>query len=141
MWGGVWKLLLGKKGHANWHFTDESRPRPSPMAMFIVRSENPAWFEVLAWRLEESTLRAFMRLIAPGRRLLRRPAPEEEEDEEKEDGSEESAETAGRKDRLRKRLCASAGLFGIYLTWTIMCWFIFTCACEPLHALTHTLAC
>ena len=165
MWGGIWKLLLGKKGHANWHWTDESRKRPSPMALFIARSENPQWFEVLGWRLEESPLRPFMRLIALGyefeawtelpqtlrdvvlfaprllmalaRLILRRPAPEAEEEEE--EGSEESAETEGRRERLRKRLCAAAGLFGIYLTWTIMSWFIFTCASRAsrLHARAH----
>ena len=155
MWVGIYKLLLGKKRHANWHWTDESRKRPTPMALFIARSENPEWFEVLGWRLERSPLRPFMRLIALGyefeawqelpqtlrdvvlfvprlfmalvRFILRRPAPEAEEEEE-EEGSEESAETAGRHERLRKRLCAAAGLFGIYSTWTIFAWFIFTCA-------------
>ena len=154
MWSGIWKLLLGKKGHASWHWADASHKRPSPMALFIARSENPAWFEVLAWRLEESPLRPFMRLIALGyefeawtelpqtlrdvalfaprllmalvRLILRRPAPEAEEEED--EGSEESAESEGRRERLRKRRCAAAGLFGIYLTWTIMSWFIFTCA-------------
>ena len=161
MWGGIWKLLLGKKRHANWHWADASRPRPSPMTMFILRSQNPAWFEVLGWRLEESPLRPFMRLIALGyefeawlelpqtlwgvllflprlvialgRLILRRPASEEEEEEE---GSEESAETAGRHERLRKRLCAAAGLFGIYLTWTIFSW----CAGLCMHALHRNAA-
>ena len=168
MWSGIWKLLLGKKGHANWHWTDESRKRPSPMALFIARSENPEWFEVLGWRLEESPLRPFMRLIALGyefeaweelpqtlrdlvlfaprlimalgRLILRRPAPEEEE-EGSEEGSEESAETEGRRERLRKRLCAAAGLFGIFLTWTIMSWFIFTCASRASRCMHTLFAC
>ena len=168
VWGGIWKLLLGKKGHANWHWTDESRKRPTPMALFIARSENPQWFEVLAWRLEESPLRPFMRLIALGyefeaweelpqtlrdlvlfaprlimalgRLILRRPAPEEEE-EGSEEGSEESAETEGRRERLRKRLCAAAGLFGIFLTWTIMSWFIFTCASRASRCMHTLFAC
>jgi hypothetical protein len=167
MWVGIWKLLLGKKRHVNWHWTDESRKRPTPMALFIARSENPEWFEVLGWRLEQSPLRPFMRLIALGyefeawselpqtlrgvllfvprlvialgRLILRRLAPEEEEEKrEEEEGSEENAETAGRHERLRKRLCAAAGLFGIYLMWTIFSW----CACTGLrwHALHRNAA-
>ncbi len=160
IWAGLWKLLLGKKGHASWHFTDESRSPPSKLAMFIMRSENPPWFEVLAWRLEESPLRPFMRLLALGyefeawlelpdtlrdlalflprllaalaRCILRKPAPAEAEGESKDEGSETSAETAARRDRLRKRLCASAGFMGIYLVWTIFAW----CAPRPgLHML------
>jgi hypothetical protein len=154
MWSGIWKLLLGKKGHANWHFTDDSRKRPTALAMFVLRSENPAWYEVLAWRLEESPLRPFMRIIALGyefeawtelpdtlrdlvlfvprllaalgRCILRRPAPEAEKDVGW-DGSELSDETAGRQEQFRKRLCAAAGLLGIYMVWTIFSWFIFVC--------------
>ena len=162
MWGGIYKLLLGKKGHANWHFTDEKRPRPSKLAMFVLRSENPAWYEVLAWRLEESPLRPFMRLIALGyefeawtelphtlrdlvvfvphllvalgRCVLRRPAQEAEEEADAE-GSELNDEAAGRQEQFRKRLCAAAGLLGIYVVWTIFSWFIFACTAPAcMHA-------
>ena len=162
MWSGIWKLLLGMKGHANWHFTDDSCKPPTRLAMFVLRSENPAWYEVLAWRLEESPLRPFMRLIALGyefeawtelpdtlrdlvlfvphllaalgRCILRRPAPEAEEEANAE-GSELSDEAAGRQEQFRKRLCAAAGLLGIYMVWTIFSWFIFVCTAPAcMHA-------
>jgi hypothetical protein len=163
IWTGVWKLVFGKKAHAQWHFADASRPRPSALAMRILRGENPGGFEVLAFRLELSPLRPFARLLALayefeawmelphtlrdlalflprlvlalGRCLLRRPAAEKEEQEE-EEGSEASVETMARRDRLRKRLCAAAGLTGIYLVWVIFSW----CVCHDARLRCATIA-
>ena len=145
-------MLLGKKAHAQWHFADASRPRPSALTMRIMRGENPAWFEVLAFRLELSPLRPFMRLLALayefeawtelphtmrdvalflprlalalGRCVLRRPAAEKDDwATEEDEGSEASPEMMARRDRLRKRLCATAGLVGVYLVWIIFSWY------------------
>ena len=131
--------------------------------MFIVRSENPAWFEVVGYQLEESPLRPIMRLIALAyefeawtelpctlrdlvvlvprllvalaRCILRRPAAESKVvDDDDDDGSEVSAGSAGRRGRLRKRLCASAGFLGIYFVWAIFSWFIFVRAFISLAA-------
>ena len=154
IWAGLWKLLFGKTAHANWHFTDPAREPLSKLTLFIARSENPAWFEVVGYQLEESPLRPIMRLIALAyefeawtelphtlrdlvllaprllvafvRFILRRPAAESEGvDDDDDEGSEVSAGSAARRDRLRKRLCASAGFLGIYFVWAIFSWFIF----------------
>ena len=122
IWRGMWKLLLGKKAHAEWHFTDKNRKRPSELAMFIITSEDPAWPEVVA----------FFATWIPGRLLamikyvLRIEEKEEEKAEEKSESSEGSVGAEARRDRLMKRLYASAGLIGIYMCWAIFSWFIFT---------------
>ena len=62
------------------------------------------------------------RLLAMLKYLLRIKGKEEEEEEESEASSEVSAGAAARRDRLMKRLYASAGLIGIYICWTIFSW-------------------
>jgi hypothetical protein len=123
-WAGKWKLLLGKTKHANWHFTDATRKRPSDLAMFIIRNEDPSWVEVLIFLAEWLPLQLLMRV----KQLLRmlgcmKQAPEEEEEQEEERETEEEKSSEGsagaeaRMDRLRKRLYASAGFIGVYVTW------------------------
>ena len=117
IWRGLWKMLLGKQAHANWHFTDDTRQQPTELAMFIITSEDPAWPEVVT----------FLVTWVPGRLLavlkyLLRIKEKEEESEESEASSEVSAGAAARRDRLMKRLYASAGLIGIYICWTIFSW-------------------
>ena len=154
----MWKKLLGKGAHAQWHFTDAARKQPSELTMFIIQSPDADWVEVLMYRLELSPLRPVVRLLALAydfdawtellsgetlrelalmlprmllalvRCVLRRPPPEAEEEEAEEERSEASEGTLARRDRAKKRLVASAGLLGVFLTWTIMSWFIFTCA-------------
>ena len=151
-WSGLWKKLLGKAAHAQWHFTDASRKQPSELTMFIIQSPDADWVEVLMYRLELSPLRPLIRLLALAydfdawtellsdktprelalmmprmllalaRCVLRRPAPVEEAEEEEEEGSEASEGTLARRDRAKKRLVASAGLLGVFLTWAIMSW-------------------
>ena len=126
IWRGVWKMLLGKKAHSEWHFTDETRTRPSELAMFIIREDDPAWPDVVM----------FIVTWVPGRILAMlkhvlgiKDKEEEEKEEEKEEksegSSEESAGAEARRDRLMKRLYASFGLIGIYICWAIFSWFIF----------------
>ena len=164
MFSGVWRLLLGKHAHSHWHFT---RNRPKDLTMFVVRGEDPSMLEALAWRLEESPLRPLMRVVAlaydaeawaelPGMLLaallwlprklrwlvlrLRGKLPEEgEEDDGSDSSSEVSEATAARRDRLRKRLYASAGLLGVYVVWAIFSWFIFVCTAPAcMHACVVT---
>ena len=65
--------------------------------------------------------------------ILEEEAAEEEEDEKDGKGGpaasasgSSTGSAAARSDALKKRLFASAGLLGVYVTWTIMAWFIFT---------------
>jgi len=125
IWRGMWKMLLGKKAHSEWHFTDETRTHPTELAMFIIREDDPAWPDVVM----------FIVTWVPGRLLAMlkhvigikdsEGNEEEKEDEKSEGSSEESAGAEARRDRLMKRLYASFGLIGIYICWAIFSWFIF----------------
>ena len=121
IWRGLWKMLLGKHAHANWHFTDDTKERPTELAMFIITSEDPAWPEVVTF------IATWVpgRILAALKYLLGIKEKEEEEEEASEASSEASAGAEARRDRLMKRLYASAGLIGIYICWTIFSWFIF----------------
>jgi hypothetical protein len=116
IWRGLWKMVLGKKAHANWHFTDATRQHPSELALFIITNEDPAWPEVLGFLLTWVP----HRLLALIRSVMCMKV--EAEEEEKSESSEESAGAEARRDRLMKRLYASAGLIGIYVTWAIFSW-------------------
>lgn len=153
MWSGVYKMVLGKHAHADWHFTDETRKTPSDVAMFIATSQDPGVLEVAAFWLENlgGPMRFIMRVVAlaydveawvevPAMigaafmvvpRMLRRfvlwMEGKDPPEEASEDGSSEaSAATKARRDRMTKRLYASTGLIGVYLVWCIFAWFIFT---------------
>ena len=121
IWRGLWKMLLGKKAHAEWHFTDESRKHPSELAMFIIREDDPAWPDVVVFIVTWVP----GRIVAMFKHLLGIKDAEEKEEEEEEESSEGSVGAEARRDRLMKRLYASAGLIGIYVTWAIFSWFIF----------------
>ena len=121
IWRGLWKMVLGKHAHANWHFTDDTRKQPTELAMFIITSEDPAWPEVVTF------IATWIpgRILAALKYLLGIKDKEEEEEEASESSSEGSAGAEARRDRLMKRLYASAGLIGIYICWAIFSWFIF----------------
>ena len=121
IWRGLWKMVLGKHAHANWHFTDNTRKQPTELAMFIITSEDPAWPEVVTF------IATWIpgRILAALKYLLGIKDKEEEEEEEASESSEGSAGAEARRDRLMKRLYASAGLIGIYICWAIFSWFIF----------------
>jgi hypothetical protein len=122
IWRGLWKMLLGKHAHADWHFTDDTKERPSELAMFIIRGEDPPWPEVMLF------IATWVpgRLLATLKYILRiKETEEEEEKKTSEASSEASAGAEARRDRLMKRLLASAGLIGIYVCWAIFSWFIF----------------
>ena len=149
-WSGIYKMALGKHGHADWHFTDESRKHPSDVAMFVATTQDVSMLEVVAFWLENlgGPMRFIMRVVALAYdveawtevpemifaaimfvpRMLRRfvlwlQGKEQPEEEGSDDGSSEaSAATKARRDRLQKRLYASAGLIGVYLCWTIFAW-------------------
>ena len=120
IWRGLWKMLLGKGAHSFWHFTDESRKPVSELAMFIIREDDPAWTDVVVF------LATWLpnRLLALIKTLMCMKHEEEEEEEKKSESSEESAGAEARRDRLVKRLYASFGLIGIYVTWAIFSWFM-----------------
>ena len=123
---GKWRLLLGKHAHADWHLADPSRAKPSDLTMFIITEDDPAWTQTLVFLLHWLPAQ----LLAGAKRALGVKAPPQEEEADKADdkasGSESSEGAHARKEALLKRLYASAGLLGVYVTWAIMSWFIFT---------------
>ena len=135
---GKWKLLLGKDAHNGWRLADPRRP-VSEFVRWIVgggaESDLQAVLFVVGYLLRRLRARLFGE--AP-------PAAFAEDEDAKPSAkgsgtaSESSSGSASaRADALTKRLYAAAGLLGVYVTWTIMAWFIFTygalslsgCAC------------
>jgi hypothetical protein len=118
---GRWKLLLGGKNlHNDWHLADPKKP-VSDVALWLVADGGEDTLTTLA--------RLALWFIAGARaRLFGMSKGQGGDDEDEKSGLEASASgsptgsAAARSDALKKRLYASAGLLGVYVTWTIMAW-------------------
>ena len=142
---GRWRMLLGKDMHNGWALADQRHP-VSDFAMHLILVGDD-WWDMLKF----AVLLALDRLWQLLRRA--RSAPSFEPARPGDGGSPRSATgsplsgggftptrsssrassagrsaAAARADALKKRLYASAGLFGVYLCWTIMSW----CVAEAL---------
>jgi hypothetical protein len=127
---GKWNLLLGKDAHNGWRLADPRRP-VNDIALWLMRYPEEGYIgtvlRLLAWCAAQLQARLRRRSKAPDS-----DKEEGDEDDAGESGSgETSASAEARADALVKRLYASAGLLGVYVTWTIMSWFIFVRAREP----------
>jgi hypothetical protein len=127
---GVLHLLLGKAAHNDWRLADAKRPMRD-LVLWCVR-----------YGSSESLLGSATRLLGWLARKARerlRGAPSQQEAAEPESprggaspgtssgaASSSHASEEARADAITKRLYAAAGLLGVYVTWTIMAWFIFT---------------
>jgi hypothetical protein len=122
---GKWKLLLGKDAQNGWRLADPRRPI-NEIALWLMRYPEEGYIEtalrLLAWCAAQ--LQARFRRKEPG--SDKEKAEEGDEDDGASGSGVTSASAEARADALVKRLYASAGLLGVYVTWTIMSWFIFT---------------
>ena len=135
---GRWRMLLGKDMHNGWALADQRHPISDFVMHLILVGDD--WWEMLK----------FAALVAANRlrQLLRRArgAPSFDPASPGDGASPRSATgsphsggftptrsnsrassadrsaAAARADALKKRLYASAGLFGVYLCWTIFAW-------------------
>jgi hypothetical protein len=139
---GRWKLLMGGKNpHNDWHLADPKKP-VSDLALWLVADGG------------EDTIVTIIRMVLwfiAGARARLFGAPKEDGEEDKMDvgkgGPEASASgsstgsAAARSDALKKRLFASAGLLGVYVTWTIMAWCVWARPCAAVQLLTPLRRC
>jgi len=128
--GGKWRLVLGKEAHANWHWApaaDAKRAPPTELVQWLAANNDPGWTNAIRFLVPWTAKRIFRALFsrfsraAPAEQVKQEPeAAEEEED----DGKRAAAEA--RAAALSRRLYSAAGLFGVYVVWTIFAWVIFT---------------
>ena len=138
---GKWKLLLGKDAHHGWRLADPRRPVSEFVRWMVgggAESDLQAVLFVVGYVLRRLRARLFGEPPAPcpedaagGKGAHQGDGNEEPAAAASATRSGSAASSAGAKartDALKKRLYSAAGLLGVYATWTIMAWFIFTCA-------------
>jgi len=138
-WGGILSLLLGKRAHKEWRWADADDP-PSDLVQLL--ATGAGWRELFKFALGK-VLHAFRpptssKTSAGGRgldggggspkaevdrahRLSQRDSPASSSGHES-----KSEESDARSAALARRLYAATGLLGVYVTWAIFSWFIFT---------------
>jgi hypothetical protein len=120
---GKWKLLLGKDAHNGWNMADPTRPVSDVVRWLVGGSESPV-DTVLFWlgyALHRLRVAVFGKPASP-RRDDAKEADDGEVAASGSGASSASAGAAGRKNALKKRLYACAGLLGVFVTWTIFAW-------------------
>ena len=127
---GKWKLLLGKDAHNGWRLADPKRPVSEFVRWMVgggAESDLQAVLFVIGYLLRRLRARLFGEPPStsfPEDEAIQDPTPDAKRSGAASESSSGSAEA--RADALTKRLYAAAGLLGVYVTWTIMSWFIFT---------------
>lgn len=123
--GGIWKLLLGKDAHNSWALADPKAP-VSELVLWLVSGGAESEFQVAKFLIGYGLRR--IRAALCGGLAPEAAFPGDDAAAASGIGSPPSVSSsrAARADALQKRLYASAGLFGVYLCWTIFSWFIFT---------------
>ena len=135
-WGGIWRMLLGKRAHKDWRWADADNP-PSDFVQLLTTA--PGYGALAKFALRKA-LGVLLRKGAAkdgersegaevdeghhtselGKSGLKLEAPSSSGEESK------SEEGDARSAALARRLYAAAGLLGVYVTWAIFSWFIFT---------------
>jgi hypothetical protein len=135
-WGGIWRMLLGKRAHKDWRWADADDP-PSEFVQLLTTAPGYGALAKFALRKALSGLlrkgaakdgeRSEGAEVDEGHRTpgqaksgLKLEAPSSSGEESK------SEEGDARRAALARRLYAAAGLLGVYVTWAIFSWFIFT---------------
>ena len=133
-WGGIWRMLLGKHAHKDWRWAHDA---PSDLVQLLTAA--PGYWALAKFALRKA-LSALLRNGAAkdgersegaevdeghrsselGKSGLKLEAPSSSGEESK------SEEGDARSAALARRLYAAAGLLGVYVTWAIFSWFIFT---------------
>ena len=121
IWGGLWRLALGKNAHKRWRWTNPDDP---PGEFVQLLTADPGY-----WDLAKFAVGKALRQLR--QRLWPRPASSEAEPPTAQDGDASESDEAyddadARSGALARRAYAAAGLLGVYVTWAIFSWFIFT---------------
>jgi len=116
---GRWRFLLGKSAHNGWRFTEARKP-VSELTHWVVSGGAPTMLQQLIFVLGYLLRRARAIVFSEPK------PPKADTAEEEDDAASEAGSAAARADALTKRLYASAGLLGVYVTWAIFAWFILT---------------
>jgi hypothetical protein len=139
-WMGWRKLVWGRRAHRRWHYTASKGP-PTRYVRWFVRSAGAPPAETLAnlwrsfhawatgselpWLIEarEAAEAAEAEAAAAGKLC------DDEEvagDSASDGGSTTSSQRSARALSRYKRMVAATGVAGVYITWAIFAWFIFT---------------
>jgi len=138
-WGGKWKIVMGVKAVAEWHWTDKTRKPPTELVRWLTNNTDAYFSDTVSFFLGWSY-----------RRLLSLVFGKKEEEMEEKEGGErekdkaeqsEAGESVGSERRMAedrwaarsRQLRAAGGLIGVYVAWACFSYFTFgaslQCAC------------
>ena len=128
-WGGLWRLALGKDAHKKWWWTNRDDP-PGELVQLLAAD---AGYGDLAKFAAAQALRKLRQWMTP-RAVIgdggdadgkepESPRPRDGGEDEKEEAYDDAD---ARRGALARRAYAATGLLGVYVTWAIFSWFIFT---------------
>ena len=131
----VFQLVYGQHVAGRWHYSTPPLERDGQPPARHVHDVPPCRSDFLKWYVRHSVevptmwLVRFLQwawalLTGAARREL--DSEHEAEKDADADGEEIEVEDEGAVDALTKRLYAAAGMLGIYVSWAIYSWFIFT---------------
>jgi hypothetical protein len=131
IWAGVWRLVLGKHVHKDWRWADADDPASDFVQLLAT---GPGWREVANF--------AFCKVLHAARSLTSAKGSDGEgcakaeidrahrlsqSDAASSSGQEEKSEGGdAQRAAVVRQMYAAAGLLGVYVTWAIFSWFIFT---------------
>jgi hypothetical protein len=125
IWAGVWRLVLGKHVHKDWRWADADDP-PSDFVQLL--ATGPGWREVANF--------AFCKVLhlTSAKGSDGEGSAKAEIDRAHRLSQSDAASSSGQKSEggdaqraaVVRQMYAAAGLLGVYVTWAIFSWFIFT---------------
>ena len=131
-YGGVWRLILGRHAHVDWHFdgAGEGRAPPSELAAWAATHPEPEeleWAELVLQVLPTHLWGVLRRCALRGGSALDDGGGGGSADvvdaAAGKGGSEQgSGLSSARRSARMKRLYASLGFLGVYATWAIFAW-------------------
>jgi hypothetical protein len=134
-WGGLWRLALGKYAHKKWRWTNPDDP---PGEFVQLLTADPGYGDLAKFAVARA-LRMLRQWLWPRaassdgggadeQEEVHRQAPESPGSRDGSEGEKVEAydDADARRGALARRAYAAAGLLGVYVTWAIFSWFIFT---------------
>jgi hypothetical protein len=128
--GGKWKIILGAKANAEWHWSDTTRKPPTELVKWLASNDDPYLSDVVKFLVPW----AFWRVVAFLRGLMLEERVGEREDlaasasaRIKSEATSSASGDEASDDRWAARtrqLRAAGGLLGVYICWTVFAYFI-----------------